>query len=416
VGVHRGLFPLKRARLEYEPLGVVGVIGARSAPFAQPLGQVAAALLAGNAVVVKPSPGACLSGERIGRVLGRAGLPEGLLRIVHGDDEVGRALVQSELDGLFFTGRAGSGVDVRTECGRIGRPVVLECDGGDAMLVLEDAQVTRAVGGAAWAGFAAAGQARGSVERIYVARELVERFTAGLAEAASQLVVGPPLDPRTQMGPLPSAQAADRVDQLVTQAVDAGARRLCGGPAPVPGLPGSFYAPTVLADVDSEMRIMREPIEGPVVGVVSVDSTADAIALANRCATGIGASVWTANPHQGRRIARELRTGAVWLNDHLISPAVPQGPWGGAGQAGAAGRSHGEAGLRACAREQLVTWDPPWGRPAWWFPYDQTAVRAWRAFAQLGSARDADRQQGLRGGTVSLARLGLRALRGARSP
>jgi succinate-semialdehyde dehydrogenase/glutarate-semialdehyde dehydrogenase len=171
----------------------------------------------------------------------------------------------------------------------------------------------------------------------------------------------------------------------------------------------------VLADVDAEMRVMREPIGGPVVAVAPVASTAEAIALANTCAGGVGASVWTANPHQGRRIARELRTGAVWLNDHLISPAVPQGPWG-AGRGDGVGRSHGEAGLRACAHEKLVTWDPPSGRPAWWFPYDQIATRAWRAFAQLGSARDADRQRGLREGSLPLVRLGIRALRGTRSP
>ena len=166
IGAQRALFPIKRARVEYEAAGVVGVIGAGSAPFAQPLGQVAAGLVAGNGVVLKPSARAALSGERIARALARAGLPEGLLRVVHGEAEVGRALVESELGALFFTGRAETAQEVRLECARRGRPVAADTGGGDSMLVLGDANVARAAGGAAWAGFAASGQARGSLERI----------------------------------------------------------------------------------------------------------------------------------------------------------------------------------------------------------------------------------------------------------
>ena len=178
VGVHRSLFLTKRARIAYEPYGVVGVIGAGSAPFAQPLGQIAGALLAGNGVVFKPAPRASLAGERIAKVLARAGLPEGLVRIVHGGAELGLELARAPVDKLLFTGSPATGRAVARECVSREREVTVELGGKDAMLVLSDAHVTRAATGALWAGCAGAGQARGAVERVYAAPEVTERLVA----------------------------------------------------------------------------------------------------------------------------------------------------------------------------------------------------------------------------------------------
>jgi acyl-CoA reductase-like NAD-dependent aldehyde dehydrogenase len=289
------------------------------------------------------------------------------------------------------------------------KEVTVELGGKDAMLVLADADLRRAVAGALWAGCAGAGQARGSVERIYVLREVHERFLAGLVSGARALAVGDPSDPRTQVGPLASARRAEHVAALVADAVAHGARLCCGGPVEPPGCgAGSFYAPGVLSGVTHEMRAMREPLDGPVLAVVAVETIDEAIALANDSSYRLGASVWTADRYQGLRIARELHAGMVWLNDHLPGPTVSRGPWGAAG-GGGLGRTLGQAGLRACAQEKLITWDPPGLRGLWWGPYDQSSTGAARAVAKMRSGREGDRERAWRTGALALARTGARA-------
>src|SRR5947208_3223108 len=399
----------KRARVAYEPFGVVGVIGAGSAPFAQPLGQIAGALLAGNAVAFKPAARAALAGEHIMRVLGRADLPEGLVRIAHGGAEVGIARAQAPVHKVLFTGSPAVGRVVARACVSGEKEVTLELGGKDAMLVLADAHLQRAAACAMWAGCVGAGQGRGAVERVYVAHERFDRFLAELVAAAGALTVGDPADPRTQLGPLASARRVEHVGALVAEAVEQGARVHCGGPVSPADCPGgSFYAPAVLTGVTHEMRIMREPIDGPVLAVLAVDSVHEAIALANDSEFALGASVWTDDRYQGLRIARELHAGMVWLNDHLPCPMVSRGPWGAAAGSGL-GRTLGQAGLRACAQEKLITWDPPVARGLWWGPYDDASTRAARTVARLRSGREADRAVAWREGALALARMGARA-------
>ncbi len=409
VGINRSLTVAKRARIAFEPYGVVGVIGAGSAPFAQPLGQIAGALLAGNGVIFKPAGRACLAGERIARVLARAGLPEGLVRVVHGHADVGVALAQSPVSKILFTGSPAVGRVVARACVSREKEVTVELGGKDAMLVLADAHLRRAIAGALWAGCAGAGQARGSIERVYVAREVYERFLAGLVSGARALSVGDPADPRVQVGPLASARRAEHVGALVEEAVARGARLHCGGPVSPPGCDaGAFYAPAVITEASSEMRVLREPVDGPVLVVVPVDSIDQAITLANGGDYCLGASVWSADRYQAMRIARELHAGMVWLNDHLPGPTVSRGPWGAAA-GGGLGRTLGQAGLRACAQEKLITWDPPAMRGLWWGPYDAASTTAMRAMAKLRSGRESDRDRAWREGALALARVGARA-------
>ena len=410
VGVHRSLFPVKRARVHYEPFGVVGVIGAGSAPFAQPLGQIAGALLAGNGVAFKPAPRAVLAAERIARVLARAGLPEGLVRVLPGGRETGLALARSSVAKVLFTGSPSVGHEIARACVSLDKEVTIEAGGKDAMIVCADAHVHRAVAGALWSGFAAAGQARGSVERVYVVESAFEPFLSALVRGASGLTVGDPLLDATQVGPLSSPRRLARIRELVDDAVDAGARLHCGGPVAPPGLSGSFYAPAVLSEVTEDMAIMREPLNGPVLAVMRVASLDEAIRHVNDSAYGLGASVWTADRYAGLRVARELRVGMVWCNDHLPSPAVTRGPWGARAGSGL-GRTLGESGLRACAQEKLVTWDPPGPRGLWWGPYDATLTRAAQSFAELRSSRDADRQRAWRHGARAMVGVGVRTLR-----
>jgi acyl-CoA reductase-like NAD-dependent aldehyde dehydrogenase len=411
VGTSHSMALAKRARIAYEPYGVVGVIGAGSAPFAQPLGQIAGALLAGNGVAFKPAGRACLAGERIAKVLARAGLPEGLVRIIHGGAEVGIALAEAPVDKILFTGSPAVGRAVARACVSREKEVTVELGGKDAMLVLADAHLPRAVAAALWAGYAGAGQARGSVERIYVAGEVYEPFLAALVRGARSLRVGDPADERTQIGPLASPRRLEHLGELLGEAVSMGARVHCGEsltPAGPPSLSGAFHTATVLTGVTADMRLAREPIDGPVLAVFAVDSEEQAIALANDGDYSLGASVWTADRYRGTRIARELHAGMVWLNDHLPGPTVARGPWGAAA-GGGLGRTLGQAGLRACAQEKLITWDPPGIRGLWWGPYDATTTRAARVFAKSRSARQPDRQQAWRGGALSVARLIARA-------
>jgi acyl-CoA reductase-like NAD-dependent aldehyde dehydrogenase len=410
VRTHRSLTIGARARVTYEPYGVIGVIGAGSAPFAQPLAQIAGALLAGNGVVVKPAARACLAGEAIMRVIGRAGLPEGLVAIVHGGAQVGVALARAPVGKVLFTGSPTVGRAVARECVSRETEVTVEFGGKDAMLVLADADLPNAVAGALWAGCAGAGQARGAVERVYVAREIADQFVERLVACARAYAVGDPADPHVQMGPLASARRLRHVSELVDEALAQGAQLRCGGPMQTPpGCSGAWYAPTVVTGVHQEMRLMREPLDGPVLAVMATDSVEQAIALANDCEYGLGASVWSADRYRGARIARELHAGMVWLNDHPPAPTLTRGPWGAAA-GGGLGKTLGQAGLRACAQEKLIAWSSPGLRGLWWGPYDESTLRAARAVARLRSGRESDRERAWRQGAPAIVRLGARML------
>ncbi len=414
IGVARALHPLKRARIAQEPVGVVGVIGAGSAPLAHPLCQIAAALIGGNGAIYKPAPRASLAAERLSRLLARAGLPEGLVRIVHGDGELGQALAGADgVARVLFSGSVRAGGEVARVCAAAGRSAALELAGADPMIVAIDASVPRAAAGALWAACAGAGQAHGTVKRVFVARELHGRFLAELVRAAEGLEVGDPLEPGTQLGPVANPERLARLGVAVAEAVAAGAELCCGGPVAPAGLAGAFQSPTVLSGVRPGVRLMDDRVAGPVIAVMAVGGMTEAIALANDGPPGLGASVWTADRHHGARIAQELRAGTVWINDHLPSPGVGRPPWS-AMTGGSIWRSQGADGLRACVAPKLITWDPPLGRSLWWHPYDADTGRAARALAELRSMRDSDRQRALRHGSIALVRVAGRSIRSAR--
>ncbi len=400
--------PGKRAQWTYEPLGVVAVLGPAAEPLATPLGDVAVALMAGNGVVLKPSPLACLAGERIGRLFARAGIPEGLLQVVHGHADAGRALVDAHVAQVRFTGSLAAGRDVGEACARMLKRSVIETGGHDAALVLADADLARAVEGIVWGAFANAGQSGGSIERAIVVPEVAGPFVERLVERVRALHVGDPREDGTDVGPLLARDRVRRVGELIDAAVEDGAQLRCGGP-----LSGLHVAPAVLTGVTSAMRIAREEVPGPVLSVMAVDGEEAAIAAANDSAAGLGASVWTADRYKGRRVARELRVGMVWMNDHLVQRSAPQIPWGGVRGSGI-GRARGAVALRTCAEPKAITWDPAAGRAIRWFPYDETLDRAGRALALLRSQRDADRETALRQGGLPLVRLARRTLRALR--
>ncbi len=402
---------LKKSAFTYEPLGVIGVIAPWNYAWSIPFGEVALALMAGNGVVLKPATLTPLLGERIVHIFERAGVPEGLVRTVHGPG-TGHALVRSHVAKVFFTGSVPTGRGVGEECARQFKGSVLELGGKDPMIVLADANVEHAISGALWAGFANAGQSCAGVERVYVMRAVAERFIEGVVAGAQGLRVGDPLQWDTAIGPMTSSEQYEIVKELVDDAVAHGAKLRCGGP--VQGPPGfdqgDYYAPAVLTDVTHEMRIMHEEIFGPALPIVVVDSEDEAVRLANDSIFGLGASVWTADRAKGERISRELQSGMVWVNDHMFSHGACQTPWGGVKESGL-GRTHSKFGLYECVNVKLRVWEPSLIRNPWWHPYDKTVGSALRGVASILYGRPSIRVSAIRQGFVPFAALTWRIVR-----
>ncbi len=403
----------KSAAFTYEPLGVIGVISPWNYPWSIPFVEVALALMAGNGVVLKPASLTPLIGERIGRVFERAGVPEGLVRAIHGPG-TGPALIDSRVAKVFFTGSVKTGRGVGEACAKRLKGTVLELGGKDPMIVLPDCNLEHAIAGALWGGFANAGQTCSGIERVYVMGEVAERFIAGVVAGAQKLRVGDPMEWDTEIGPMVTRDQFELVHELVDDAVLAGATLNCGGPVPAPeGFPhGAFYAPTVLTGVTHEMRIMREEIFGPVLPIVVVESEDEAVSLANDSDFGLGASVWTCDRSKGERIAREIESGMVWINDHMFSHGACQCSWGGV-KASGLGRTHSKFGLYECVNIKLRVWEPSTVRNAWWHPYDETLGQALRQTATILYGRPSIRAGALRDGIAPLVKVGARLARDA---
>lgn len=370
----------KRAQaVRREPVGVVAVIAPWNFPLGVPLSQAATAVVAGNAVVIKPSELTPHTGRAIERLFVSAGAPPGLVRVVQGPgDPVGEALVGHHgLDAVVFTGSTATGRRVAAKAAERLCPVTLELGGKDPMIVLDDADLDRAIEGALWGAFANCGQVCSGVERIYVARSLHDDFVSGLAERASRLRVGDGHDPATELGPLVSERQRLIVEELVADASEHGSHVVTGGNRPTTGLPGWFHAPTVLSGEPVESRIRREEIFGPVVTVAAFDDPREAVRRANDSPFGLGASVWTRDREAAAEISGGLRVGSVWHNDHAYSYGAMQAPWGGRGASGI-GRTHGREGLKALTHAKFTDTDGGRIRPGWWYPYSESVLDGFR--------------------------------------
>jgi acyl-CoA reductase-like NAD-dependent aldehyde dehydrogenase len=400
----------KRSKLIYEPLGVVGVIAPWNYPWSIPFGEVAIALMAGNGVVLKPASLTPLIGERIRMIFEKAGFPEGLVRTVHGGGRIGDALVKSGAQKIFFTGSVEIGYKVGVESAKRMKGSVLELGGKDPQIVCADADLANAVSGAVWGGFANAGQTCSGIERVYVHESVADEFVQGVVRETERLSVGDPLQWDTEIGPMVSDDQAAIVKELVDDAVKSGAKKLTGGPRKVKGMKGSFIAPVVLTGVTHEMRIMKEEIFGPVLPIISVKSEQEAIELANDSQFGLGASVWTTDRGKGERMARQIESGMVWVNDHSFSHGACQCAWGGVKDSGL-GRSHSKFGFYECVNIKQTSYEPGWTRDFWWQPYDEDLGQAIRSSAQLLYGRNGKRMDALRDGAGALLRVGRKTLK-----
>ncbi len=350
----------KRGWLLYEPRGVIGVISPWNFPFAIPFTQVAYCVAAGNGVVLKPSELTPLSGLLVERLFTDAGAPPGLVGVVPGDETTGGSLIVAGVDKIVFTGSPETGRQVAAAAGERLVPVTLELGGKDPMLVLDDADLSRAVDGALWSSFVNCGQVCSGVERIYVESALYEPFVEELARKTRELRLG------DEVGPLISEEQRDRVSVLVEDAVAAGAHAVAGGR--VPARQGWFYEPTVLTGVPRAARIEREETFGPVVTIARSADEGAAIEAANDSAFGLGASVWTRNAARAARVAGRLRAGSVWHNDHAYSYGAAQAAWGGRGASGF-GRTHSKHGLYELVDVKFVDRDRGRIPVPWWYPY-----------------------------------------------
>ncbi|HEY6765823.1 MAG TPA: aldehyde dehydrogenase family protein, partial [Candidatus Sulfotelmatobacter sp.] len=270
----------KKGRLLREPYGVIGIISPWNYPFSIPATEILAALVAGNAVVLKPSEFTSFVAFELASLLRAAGLPEGVLQVVVGEADIGATLIRSPIDKLIFTGSVVTGKRIAAIAAERLLPVILELGGKDPMIVLDDADVEIASSAAVWGAFVNAGQTCLSVERCYVHRRLYERFLNAVIEKTKKLRVGDGMDAHTDVGPVIHERQMLFVESQVEDAKAHGARILAGG-SRLRSLGKNFYSPTVVADVTHEMRIMREETFGPVLPVAAFDNDQEAVHLAN---------------------------------------------------------------------------------------------------------------------------------------
>ncbi len=364
----------KRGSIRYDPLGVVGIVTPWNFPLAIPLRQVAAAVAAGNAAVLKPSELAPLTGAWVEELFRRAEAPAGLVRVVQGAGDVGEALVRHRgIAGVVFTGSAEVGRTVAQAAAERLCPAVLELGGKDAMLLLDDADLDRAVEGALWGVFTNCGQACAGIERIAVPPGLHDAFVDRLADRARELRIGRGIDAAVELGPLVSEEQRARFEGLVADAVEHGAQVATGGGRPRTDLPGWFAEPTLLLGEPRDARLVDEELFGPAAVIVQIDNDEDMVHWANDSPFGLGASVWTRDGDRARAIADRLQTGCVWHNDHAYSFGASQTPWGGR-RASGLGRTGSRHGLYSLSHVKLVDADRGRLTPGWWYPYGDRAV------------------------------------------
>lgn len=361
------LMKYRKAYLSYEPRGVVGVIAPWNFPLNLPFRDAVIALVAGNAVVIKPSEVTPLIALRAKEVWDQAGMPGDLLQIVPGYGPTGAALIDAGIDLCVFTGGVATGKRVAAACGERLIPCVMELGGKAPLVACADADVERAARAAVFGGFTNSGQVCISVERVYAHRDIHDRMLARMIELTRSLRQGDPAESSVDVGAIIFPRQIDVVEAHIADALAKGARLETGGKRG-PG-PGHFFEPTVLSGCDHSMTVMKEEIFGPIVPVMKVGSEEEAVRLANDSHLGLNAYVFTKDREHGRRIATRIQAGSVLVNDVISNGAMAEAPFGGIKQSGF-GRVMGDDSLKEFCNPKHIGVDrvATEGDPLW-FPY-----------------------------------------------
>ncbi len=374
------LFPGKSSHIEHFPMGVIGVISPWNFPFQLAMVPVLSALIAGNTVVLKPSEVTPVSGEIIREIFAAISIPVGAVQVIQGDGSTGAALVEADVDKIFFTGSVATGRRVMAAAAAKPIPVELELGGKDAMIICADANLKRAAKAAVWGGLVNCGQMCVSVERILVVDEVHDEFVRLLAAEVDKVRQGAP-DEHADIGPMIFGRQVEVVDAHVRDARERGAVILSGGE--IPDGPGQYYPPTLVTGVTAEMDIYREETFGPVLPVVRCRDEAHAIELANDHQYGLNGSVWTRDISRGMALASQIEAGQVSVNDLVASVGNPAIPFGGVKNSGF-GRYHGAEGLLSFSHTRSLMVDRGFlPTEPFWFPYAQKYPHMVGAFRGL---------------------------------
>lgn len=364
VSLSRLDFPGKRAVIEAVPRGVVGIISPWNYPVLNLVKPLFPALLAGNAVVIKPSEHAPRTAGWLARLC-REACGE-VVQVVQGDGAVGAALLEHDIDAVVFTGSVATGRKVALKAAEKLIPCSLELGGKDAALVLADCDLDRTVAGIAQWGFHNAGQDCAAIERVFVEEAVAERFVERLGRVAAKLTVAPE---GRDVGPLQNPRQLEIVQRHVEDAIAKGARVVAGGECTGQGL---GFQPTVLDGCTDEMLVMSEETFGPVLAIARVKDDTEAVRRANASEYGLTGSVWTRDIAKGERLARQLEVGVAFVNNHAFSGgAIPEMPWTGVKATGTGVASSRHA-YPAFVRPRAVLTDRNKNPDPWWMPYDDT--------------------------------------------
>lgn len=347
------LFKMKKVVSTYSPLGVIGIISPWNFPLVMTIGEALPALMAGNAVVIKPSELTPLSPQFAVELARAAGFPKDLLQVVFGFAETGEALID-HVDMIAFTGSVETGQKVMRRAAERLTPVTLELGGKDPMIVLKDADLERAAGACVWGALMNSGQVCTSIERVYVEEPVYHAFVQKVVERVKVLRQGPSSD-EVDLGSMNSTAQLEMVERQVNEAVEKGARILAGGRRNG-SLGGLYFEPTVLVDVTHDMSVMREETFGPVIPILKVKNPEEALKLANDSRFGLDGSVFSGSREQAWAIAQGLDAGSVCINDSLVNFIITDAPMGGIKESGF-GRRHGADGIRKYCRQKTIVTD-----------------------------------------------------------
>ncbi|MGB1139309.1 MAG: aldehyde dehydrogenase family protein [Halioglobus sp.] len=365
--VHGLMKFMKQLRIVYKPLGVVGLITPWNGPFVLVMNQATQAMLAGNTIVAKGSEVTPYSAKLAEDIFRQAGLPDGVLQVLMGDGETGAAIVNGGVDKVSFTGSVATGKKVAMACAEQLIPVTLELGGNDAMIVCADADLDRAADGA-WVGSCMnTGHYCCGTERIYVVKEVYDEFLKLVMEKGKSLRQGQQHGWDEDIGAVFWDRQMAIIEAHVEDARAKGASILMGGRRN-PDLPGLYYEPTVITDVDNSMDIMVLETFGPVLCIQKVDSEEEALRLANDSEFGLNGNVWTQDKEKGYAMAAAIDTGSCSVNDMAMSYGIPAAPFGGKKNSGV-GQVNGKKGLRGYTHEMPIVIERFGGKLQSGYPY-----------------------------------------------